>query len=243
MKTLPAFCFETLAHAIALQKIPGFEAIENIKLLSGEDGGGIQLYRGEKIARVSLVEFRLGSGVPIPHYDNQPAARAEVFQILPDLSYKLPIWGINSVIMKDGTYHFDTDLSFGFDLVTDYDFTMKYLEPFNATYQKFCNHPHLRRVTLDKTTTWVRTYISPVFIIAETSLAKVQTVYNLCAEFIKLWISMYSDADKKDEHFKARQQQRMKAQYEGMRATDRMGKVLMGAYGQDTFTKFFKAMA
>jgi hypothetical protein len=243
MKTLPEFCFETLSKEISLEHVPGLEDLEHVKLLSGEEGGGIKIYRGEKLEKVTLVDFRLGKGLPLPQYDNRLSMGAELFQILPDLSYKLPIWGINSIIMKDGDYYFDTDYSFGFDLVMDYDYTMKYLEPFNAIYKKFSNHPDFKRVTLDETTTWVRSYISPAFIIAETTTAKANTVYDLCAEMIKLWATMYKDAVQRDEGLKESQQKRIKAQYEGMKETDRMAKVLLEVYGKETFGKFFKAMS
>ena len=242
-KSLTQFCFETLAKEIKLEKVTGLEDIEKVKLLSGEDGGGIRLYKADKIAKVSLVDFRYASGVPIPHHDNELSVGAEIFQILPDFSYKLPIWGINSVIFKDGRYNFDTDLSFGFDLVMDYAFTMKYLEPFDALHKKFLTHKDFHMVTMDKTTTWVRTYISPVFVIAETRVEKIDTVFELCAEFIKLWVRMYREAEKVDDAFKEKQKQRIKCQYDGMRQTDRMGKILLGVYGKDTFAKFFKAMA
>ena len=52
----------------------------------------------------------------------------------------------------------------------------------------------------------------------------------------------YSQAEKKDDTFKETQQKRIKAQYAGMQQTDRMGKVILKAYGQETFSKFFKAM-
>ena len=53
---------------------------------------------------------------------------------------------------------------------------------------------------------------------------------------------MYREAEKRDEGFKQEQLKRIKAQYAGMQQTDRMGKVIMKAYGQETFAKFFKAM-
>ena len=242
-KSLTQFCFETLAKELNLQRVPGLDDIEKVTLLNGEEGGGINLYKGEKIDKVSLVDFKFGKGVPIPHHGNEIAVGAEIFQILPDFSWKLPIWGINSVIFKDGRYNFDTDLSLGFDLVTDYAFTMKYLEPFNEVYKKFSAHKDFRIVPMGETTTWVRTYISPVFIIAETRIQKLDAVFELCAEFIKLWMKMYREAEKVDNDFKTRQQQRIKLQYAGMRQTDRMGKILLGIYGKETFARFFKAMA
>ncbi len=241
-QSLTQFCFETLAKEIKLDKVTGLEDIEQVQLLSGEEGGGISLYKG-KIDKVSLVDFKYASGVPITHHDNALSVGAEIFQILPDFSWKLPIWGINSVIFKDGRYNFDTDLSFGFDLVTDYAFTMKYLEPFDALHKKFRTHRDFHPVTMDQTTTWVRTYISPVFVIAETRVEKIDTVFELCAEFIKFWVRMYRKAEKADDAFKEKQKQRIKCQYDGMRQTDRMGKILLGVYGKDTFAKFFKAMA
>lgn len=242
-KSLTEFCFETLSKEIKMQRVPGLEDIEKIKLLSGEDGGGIRIYKGEKvIEKVTLVDLKFGVGVPIPHHGNALSVGAEIFQILPDLSYKLPIWGINSVIMKDGTYHFDTDFTFGFDLVVDYEFTMKYLDPFNEIYKKFWNHKDFQRVFLDETTTWVRTYVSPVFIMVKTRVEKVATVHELCSELIKCWLTMYKDADKGDETFKQSQLKRIKSQYAGMQQTDRMGKVIMGVYGEETFSKFLKAM-
>jgi hypothetical protein len=243
LKSLTRFCFETLAGEIKLERVAGLDDIERVKLLTGEDGGGIRLYKGDKIDKVSLVDFRYASGVPIPHHDNALAVGAEIFQILPDFSYKLPIWGINSVIFKDGRYTFDTDLSFGFDLVMDYGFTMKYLEPFDALHKKFLTHKDFHMVTMDKTTTWVRTYISPVFVIAETRVEKIDSVFELCAEFIKLWVRMYNEAEQVDDDFKKRQKQRIQCQYDGMRQTDRMGKILLGVYGRETFAKFFRAMA
>lgn len=242
-KSLTQFCFEELSKHIKLERVSGLEEIEKVKLLSGEDGGGIKLYKADKIDKVSLVDFRFESGVHIPHHNNEISVGAEIFQILPDFSYKLPIWGINSIIFKDGRYNFDTDLSFGFDLVMDYAFTMKYLEPFDALHKKFLTHKDFRAVPMSETTTWVRTYISPVFIIAETTTEKIDTVFELCSEFIKLWVRMYQEAEKVDDTFKERQKQRIKAQYDGMRQTDRMGKILLGVYGKETFAKFFKAMA
>lgn len=240
--SLPEVCFELLSREIPLQRVSGFEDIEQVKLLSGENGGGIKIYKGDHIDRVALVDFKLGQGVPVPHHENRLSTGAEIFQIAPDFSYKLPVWGINSVIMKDGMYYFDTDFSFGVDLVMEYELTMKYLEPFNEVYKKFNLHPAFKIVPLAEMTTWVRTYISPVFITAITTLDKVQTVYDLAAEYIKLWTRMYRDAQK-DTTLKQYQQQRLQAQYSGMKSTDRMGKVLLEAFGKDTFSKFFKAMA
>jgi hypothetical protein len=242
-KSLSEVCFELLSNEVKLERVPGVEDLENVRLLNGEEGGGIKIYRGERIDKVTLVDFHFKRGAPIPHYDNAIAVGAEVFQILPDLSCKVPIWGINSIILENGEYHFDTDFSFGFDLVMDYEFTMKYLEPFNEVYKKFCRHPDFKRVTLDKTTTWVRAYISPVFIIAEATVDKVATVYDLCAEFIKLWVRIWKEAEKRDEVFKQAQKKRIFSQYAGMKDTDRMGKVLKQIYGEETFMKFFKAMA
>jgi hypothetical protein len=241
-KSLTQFCFKELSRHIKLERITGLEDIEQVKLPNGEDGGGIKLYTADRIDKVSLVDFTYKHGAPVPHHNNKLSVGAELFQILPDFSWKLPVWGINSIIFKDGNYNFDTDLSFGFDLVTDYAFTMKYLEPFNEVYKKFSAHKDFRRVTLDETTTWVRTYITPVFIIADTTTDKVDTVLELCSEFIKLWVRMYQEAEKVDDAFKERQKQRIKCQYDGMRQTDRMAKILLGVYGKETFAKFFKAM-
>jgi hypothetical protein len=166
---------------------------------------------------------------------------SELFQVIPDFSYKIPIWGINTVIMRDGTYTFDTDFSFGFDLVMDYEFTMKYLEPFNEIYKQYCGHRDFKRVFLDETTTWVRAYISPAFIIAETTVDKRETVYELCSEFIKLWVKIYKEADRKDEALRENQKKRIQSQYYGMKDTDRVAQVILKIFGQETFSKFFKA--
>ena len=53
---------------------------------------------------------------------------------------------------------------------------------------------------------------------------------------------MKRDAEKRDEAFRQRQLKRIKSQYAGMQGTDRMGKVIMGLYGKETFAKFFKVM-
>jgi|GEM_PF-716129 len=242
-KSLPEACFEILEREIKLQRISGFEDLERVKLLNGDDGGGLKIYTGDKINRVVLVDFKLGEGVPVPHHDNRLTVGAEIFQVAPDFSCKLPIWGINSVIMKDGTYYFDSDFSFGFDLVEDYGFTMKYLEPFQEVYRKFSRHPDLQIVPLADLTTWVRTYISPVFISAIATVDKLQPVYDLAAELIKLWVRMHADAQPQDESFREKQRRRIQAQYAGMKNTDRMGKILLGAFGGETFGKFFKAMS
>lgn len=240
--SLPDICFQLLSREIPLQKKPVHEDIEKLRLLNGEDGGGITLYAGEKITRVALVSFRFGSGVPIPHHDNRLATGAEIFQIMPDFSYKLPVWGINSIIMKDGTYYFDTDFSFGVDLVREYDFVMKHLEPFDIEYKKFNRHPDLRIVAFGDLTTWVRTYISPVFFTAITTVDRIQTVYDLASAYISLWVRMYREACFEPD-LKKIQQERLQLQYAGMKHTDRMGKVLQKAFGQETFAKFFNAMA
>jgi hypothetical protein len=240
-KSLSEFCLELLSKEVRLQKTSGFDDIEHVKLLTGEDGGGIKIYGGERIEKVTLVDFKFGQGVPIPSQGNRIGIGSELFQIIPDFSYKIPIWGINTVIMQDGTYTFDTDFSFGFDLVMDYEFTMKYLEPFNEVYKKYCGHKDFKRVFLDETTTWVRAYISPAFIIAETTGDKRETVYELCSEFIKLWVKIYREADRKDETFKENQKKRIHSQYYGMKDTDRVAQVILKIFGQETFSRFFKA--
>lgn len=243
VKSLPQACFDILAEEMKLERVSGFEDIENVKLLSGEDGGGIKIFTGEKINRVSLVDFKLGEGVPVPHHENRPSVGAEIFQIAPDLGYKLPVWGINSVIMKDGTYYFDTDMTFGFDLVEDFEFTMKYLDPFDKIYKKFCAHPDFKIIPLAEMTTWVRTYISPVFITAVTDISRMHTVFDLAGELITLWMTMYKDAQKVDDAFKQAQQKRIQSQYAGMKNTDRMGRILMEVFGREMFGKFFKALS
>ena len=242
MKTLPEFCLDVLSQEISLERVSGFEDIESVQLASGEPGGGIKIYRGEDI-KVSLVDFRLGKGIPIPHHENRLGVGAEVFQIAPDFTRKVPNWGINSIIMKDGTYYFDQDFSFGFDLVMDYEYTMKYLEPFTETYKTFFTNPAFKQVPLIDLTTWVRTHVSPTFFAALTTTETVQAVYDLAAEYIKLWISIFKAEEKRDEAFKATQMKRLQAQYAGMQQSDRMGKILVQAFGPETFSKFFKALA
>ncbi len=242
-KSLPEACFEIVSQEIALQRIPGFEELEQVKLLNGYDGGGLKIYKGDKINRVVLVDFKLGDGVPIPHHENRPSVGAEIFQIAPDFNYKLPIFGINSVIMKDGVYYFDTDFSFGFDLVQDYDFVARFIEPLQDIYTKFSLHPDFKIIPLSEMTTWVRTYISPLFITAITTVDKVQTVFDLASEFIRLWVKMHKEAEPVTQAFKEMQQARIQAQYAGMKNTDRMGRVLLNAFGKETFSKFFKAMS
>ncbi len=240
--SLTEFCLETLSKNISLTRVPGLDDLAEVKLLTGEDGGGIKVFRGKHIDKVTLVDLHFGDGIRVPHHDNRLSVQAEIFQILPDLTFKMPIWGINSIVMKDGSYYFDTDFTFGFDLVMEYDFTMKYLDPFNEIYKKYCNHKDFNRVFLDQTTTWVRSYISPLFVMVTTRIENVSTVYGLCEELIKCWLTIYRNAEKKDEAFKVTQLKRIKAQYAGMQQTDRMGKVILRAYGEETFSKFFKAM-
>ena len=37
---LTKFCYETLAREVKLEKVPGLDDVAQVKLLSGEDGGG-----------------------------------------------------------------------------------------------------------------------------------------------------------------------------------------------------------
>ena len=240
--TLTEACFEAFTREIDLQQVTGLDDVASVKLLNGEDGGGIRVYRGDKNVKVTLVDFKLGEGVPVPHHDNRLCVGAEIFKVSPDLTFKLPAWGINSVIMKDGYYYFDTDFSFGYDLVTDYDFVMKYIAPFNETYQKYTQDPAFEMVSYYESTPWVRTYVSPLFFTAIAKTDSLESVYNLAADFIGLWIKMFRDAQQGDQALKERQSERLKAKNEGSKNSDRMGKVLFGAYGKETFSKFFKAM-
>jgi hypothetical protein len=240
--TLPQACFEVLSREIALQRIPGFDDIEQVPLVSGEDGGGIRIYAGDRISKVALVDFSLGDGVPVPHHDNRLCVGAELFIIVPDYSFKVPAWGINNVIMKDGSYYFDTDFSFGFDLVHEYEYVKKYIAPFNQTYERFAQHPDFTMVSFYESTPWVRTYISPLFFSAVTTTGQSQTVIDLAADLIRLWVQMYRDAEAVDDAGRLAQEQRLRARNAGSKDSDRMGKVLLGAYGRETFGKFFKAM-
>ena len=58
--SLTKVCFELLSKEINLNRIPGFENIESVKLASGDDGGGMRLYNGEKIGRVTVADFSYG---------------------------------------------------------------------------------------------------------------------------------------------------------------------------------------
>ena len=241
--SLPQTCFDMLSKEVDLERVTGLEDLEHLKLANGEDGGSIKIYKGEKIEKVTMVELKFNrEGVPFPHLKNEPVLGTQLFQIRPDLSYKIPIWYINGHIMKNGEFGFDTDFSFGFDLVMESEFTMNYLEPFNAIYKKYWNHPDFKRVHLDDTTTWVRLYISPVFIMVETTLDKANTVYDLCSEFIKLWVRIWKEAERKDETFKEAQKRRVLSQYSGTKDTDRVATILKKIYDEENFSKFFRAM-
>ena len=240
--SLTNVCLEILSKEINLQRIPGFEDIESVKLASGADGGGISLYNGEKIGKVTVADFSYGNGVPITHRQDRIGMTAELFQIMPDFSYKLPAWGIDSVLFEDGTYWFDTDFFFGFDLVNDFDFVMKYLDPFNEVYKKFFNNKDIRVYSMAEIPTWVRTHISPCYIIAELPVAKVDAVYELASALIKLWVKMYNDAEKQDESFKKSQIKRITSIYGKMETGDRMAEILCDVYGKKTFAKLFQAI-
>jgi hypothetical protein len=241
-KSLPEACFDVLAGEVALQRVPGMEDIEQVPLLNGEDGGGIRMYAADRIGKVALVELSLGRGVPVPHHDNRLCAGCELFIVVPDYSYKMPAWGINNVIMQDGAYYFDTDFSFGWDLVTDYEYVKRYVAPFNETYQRFAQHPDFTMVSFYESTPWVRTYISPLFFSAITRTDRAQTVFDLAAELIRLWARMFREAEPLDAAGKEAQEQRLRARNAGSKDSDRMGRVLLEAYGRETFGKFFKAM-
>ena len=240
--SLPGFCLETLSRSTQLSRIEGLDDLERVRLPGGRDGGGIKMYNAD-IFKATLVDFRLGDGVPVPHHDNRLCAAAEIFQIAPDLNYRLPAWGINSVIMKDGTYYFDTDFSFGFDLVTDYDFVQTYIAPFNETYREFTAHPDFEMVSFYESTPWVRTCMSPLFFSAVTTRDRVEAVCELAAAFIGVWMGMYRDAETVDAAGREAQEKRLKARAAGSKDSDRMGRVLLDAYGRETFTRFFRAMA
>jgi hypothetical protein len=104
--SLTKICLEMLSKEIHLQKIPGFEDIASLKLSSGADGGGISLYNGEKISRVTAADLSYGNGAPITHRQDRIGMTAELFQVMPDFSYKLPAWGIDSVLFEDGIQFF-----------------------------------------------------------------------------------------------------------------------------------------
>jgi hypothetical protein len=93
-------------------------------------------------------------------------------------TFKVPIWGINTIVIKDGSYYLDTDFNFGIDLVMEYDFTMKYLDPFTKIYKKYSSHKGFKRVYLGGTTTWVRSYISPVFVMVPISIKNISIFFK-----------------------------------------------------------------
>ena len=241
-KSLTNVCLEILSKEINLQRIQGFEDIESVKLASGADGGGMSLYNGEKIGKVTAADFSYGNGAPITHRQDRIGMTAELFQVMPDFSYKLPVWGIDSVLFEDGTYWFDTDFFFGFDLVNDYDFVMKYLDPFNEVYMKFLNNKEIKILSMAEITTWVRTHISPCYIIAELPFEKVDVVYELASELIKVWMRMYNDAERQDESFKKSQIKRITSMYGKMKNEERMADILREVYGKETFAKLFQAI-
>lgn len=242
-QSLPEYCFEALSSEVKLGKIAGLEDIEKLQLSDGKTGCIIKKYKGEGINAVAQVHFQFGDGVPVPHRGNQIVTDAELFIIRPDFPNKIPSWGINTIIAKDGTYYFDTDFSFGFDLVTDYEFTMKYIDSFDAVLKNFSKNKGLKIIPFYEWTTWVRTHTSPIFMIAETTTDKSDVVKELASEYIKLWVRMFKEAENGGEELKKKQEARIQAQMAGMRDTDRMGKVIRNVYGDENFSRFFKAMA
>ena len=76
--SLPQTCFDILSKEVALERVTGFEDLEHLKLANGEDGGSIQIYKGEKIEKVIMVEFEFNrEGVPLPHLKNELALGAQ----------------------------------------------------------------------------------------------------------------------------------------------------------------------
>ena len=76
-KSLPEFCFETLSQEVPLQRVAGLDEIEQVQLASGESGGGIKVFTGERVSKVTLVDFKLGDGVPVPHHNDRLCVGAE----------------------------------------------------------------------------------------------------------------------------------------------------------------------
>jgi len=102
-QSLPEYCFDALSKEIPLERITGLEDLEQLRLPDGKDGGTIRKYKGEGIDNVSMVHFKFGEGIPVPHRNNQIVTDAELFVVKPDYAYKIPSWGINTIIAKDGT--------------------------------------------------------------------------------------------------------------------------------------------
>ena len=65
-KSLTQFCFETLAKEIKLERITGLEDIEQVKLLSGEEGGGINFTRGTKLIKFPWLTLNTRAVFPFP---------------------------------------------------------------------------------------------------------------------------------------------------------------------------------
>ena len=59
-KGLTRYCFETLSKELPLQRVSGLDDVENVKLLNRQEGGGIKIYQGEMIDKVSLVDLNIG---------------------------------------------------------------------------------------------------------------------------------------------------------------------------------------
>jgi len=55
-KGLTGYCFEILSKELPLQRVAGLDDIENVKLLSGQDGGGIKIYQGEKKSQLTRIK-------------------------------------------------------------------------------------------------------------------------------------------------------------------------------------------
>ncbi len=46
--TLTEACFEAFTREIDLQRVTGLDDVASVKLLNGEDGGGIRVFEGDK---------------------------------------------------------------------------------------------------------------------------------------------------------------------------------------------------
>ncbi len=163
--------------------------LQNIHTLDGREVGRADLWRGEKLQKICIVEMSLGPGMS---YTN--------VLLKPSFSYNIPKFHMNYMTMPD-RIAFDVDLYPAVDLVLRQDYIDRYYARLDEIYLKEKQAAHFDWKLSDFS--WIRASASPYFFMATTALENQETVSQVALAYLDAWLEIWaSEKEVSDEERK-----------------------------------------
>jgi hypothetical protein len=211
---------ERIISELALDSIPRFENLLDLKNLKDESTGYIKVLNGERIEKASSLSIDIAPGM---RYFN--------IHIIPDPGYRMPRYLFEGMLTSHGS-QVSMDLFPDVDEVMNIDYLKANFDDVRKIYDEARKNEHLQFENSRQM--HMRAFASPFFLcIFDTPESTLTELEAIAASYLDEWIKLYSNALAVTPEDAERTRQRRLHMAQTLIAEDPDRQMVVKIYGED----------